>query len=225
MKILIAIISCHALRHYQQVLRDTWLKDLPVGVDYKFFLGSREGIHDSSLHLYEPDEVIMAVGDDLPSLTKKLKSTFCWSLHQEYDFVFKCDLDTLVRPNLLLSSGFEKHDYMGGQNGFFASGGAGYWTSILARAASASDDRDQEAAEDVHTAQAVLDRGMTLHPDPRYKFFPGAMLTSDTVSYHLSSVKGWNGRYAPQMMRDAYSSTGECSPENRPRALRFRRHK
>jgi len=216
MKVLIAILSCHSLRHCEQVLRDTWLKDLPPGVDYKFFLGD-------PLLADEQDEVFLAVGDDLKSLTKKLRRTFSWSLHQEYDFVFKCDLDTLVRPNLLLSSGFENHDYVGGPNGFFASGGAGYWTSVKARAAAASDDRDQEEAEDVHTAQAVLDRGMVLHPDARYKFFPGAVLTPDTISYHLSSVKGWNGKYEPQMMRDAYALTGEYSPEQRPRALRFRR--
>lgn len=216
MKVLVAILSCHSLRHYQQVLRETWLKDLPVGIDYKFFLGEPLGKE-------EEDEVLMTVGDDLSSLTKKVKRAFNWSLHREYDHVFKCDLDTLVRPSLLLSSGFENHDYTGGQNGFFASGGAGYWTSVAARAASATDERDQAEAEDVHTAQAVLDKGMVLHADSRYKFYPGAILTPDTITYHLSSVKEWNGGYDPQMMKDAYSLTGEYSSENRPRALRFRR--
>lgn len=226
MKVLIAILSCHSLRHYQQVLRDTWLKDLPDGVDYKFFMGHELVLprgFEKPLVEHAEDEVSMAVGDDLQSLTKKVKRMFCWSLRRPYDFVFKCDLDTLVRPSLLLSSGFEQHDYSGGQNGFFASGGAGYWTSVKAMAASASDERDQGPAEDVHTAQAVLDKGMVLHADQRYKFFPGAVLTPDTISYHLSSVKGWNGKYEPQMMRDAYTLTGEYAPETRPRALRFRR--
>lgn len=216
-KILIAILSCHALRHYEQAQRDTWIRDIPSGIDYKFFIGSP--VVDE-----EPDEVIMEVGDDLQSLTQKMKATFRWSLNKKYDFVFKCDLDTLVRPALLLSSGFENHDYSGGQNGFFASGGAGYWLSRDARELVVSDVRNQGQAEDVHTAQAVLDHGKALHADVRYKYFPGATLTPDTISYHLSSVRGWGAKYEPWMMSAAYNLTGEYSPYNQPRPIqRFRR--
>lgn len=218
MKVLIAILSCHALRHLEQAQRDTWIKDIPAGVDYKFFLGYP--LLDNT-----DDEVFTAVGDDLDSLTLKMKSIFRWSLYHDYDFVFKCDLDTLVRPALLLSSGFEAHDYSGGLNGFFASGGAGYWLSKNARAAAIADDRDQKQAEDVHTAQAVIDRGMVLHADSRYKFHPGAQLTPDTISYHLSSVRGWNAKYEPSMMYAAYNLTGEYDPANAPRPVRFRRLK
>lgn len=216
MKILIAIPSCHSLRHYEQAVRDTWIKDIPAGVDYRFFVGL-------PLQSEEPDVSFIAQEDDLQSLTKKMKSIFRWSLYRDYDFVFKCDLDTLVRPSLLLSSGFENHDYSGGLNGFFASGGGGYWLGKQARIAAVSDDRDQGQAEDVHTAQAVIDRGMVLHADDRYKFFPGAKLTSDTISYHLSSVRGWNAKYEPRMMYDAYKLAGEYDPANAPRPLRFRR--
>lgn len=221
MKVLVALPSCYALRHLQQVVRDTWLKDLS-GADYKFFLGRREGIHDCSVRVSE-DEVFVDALDDLQSLTIKMQAVYTWTLYEGYDFVFKCDLDTLVRPSLLLTSGFENHDYSGGQNGFFASGGAGYWTSRKARELSVSDARDQRSAEDVHTAQAVIDNGLKFHADPRYKFIPGAILTTDTISYHLSSVKGWSGKYDQQMMRDAYTLSGEYSQESNTRPIRFRR--
>lgn len=223
MKVLVAILSCHSLRHLEQTLRETWLKDLPTDVDYKFFLGSRGGVHDSSFKPYAPDEVALSVDDSMQGLTKKLRLVATWAVCHGYDFMFKCDLDTLVRPRLLMSSGFERYDYTGGQNGFFASGGAGYCLSRKAMMLVAEDQRDQKQEEDVHTAQAVLDKGLVLHADPRFKFCPGALLTPDTITYHLSSIKGWSGRYEPQMMKDAYNLTGEYTPESSPRAVRFRR--
>lgn len=216
MKVLIAIPSCHGFRGYEQAVRDTWAKDIPSEVDYRFFVGL-------PLQSEEPDVSFIAQDDGLQNLTNKMKSIFRWSMYRDYDFVFKCDLDTLVRPKLLLSSGFENHDYSGGLNGFFASGGAGYWLSKQARAAAISDERNQGQAEDVHTAQAVIDRGMVLYTDDRYKFFPGARLTPDTISYHLSSVRGWNSKYEPRMMYEAHSLSGEYAPEISPRPIRFRR--
>lgn len=223
MKTLIAILSCHALRHYEQAQRDTWIKDIPAGVDYKFFLGNKEGVHDSSLRIYDADEVHLDVSDGWSSITEKCVAMFRWALEQNYDFVWKMDLDTFVRPKELLSKGFETHDWVGGQNNFFASGGSGYGVSKRSMERIVARPIDTTCEEDVHTARALLEQNIQLHADTRFKFYPGAILTPDTISYHLSSVKGWNGKYNPQMMRDAYAATGEYSPENQPRPIRFRR--
>lgn len=224
-RILIAILSCHSLRHYEQSVRETWIKDIPEGVDYKFFLGNRAGIHDAALRPYEADEVHLDVPDTWEVITKKCVAMFRWALEKNYDYCFKCDLDTLVRPKLLLGSGFENYDYVGGQNSFFASGGAGYWLSRRAMEAVVNDSRDQGQAEDVHTAQALLDHGFFLHADPRYKLFPGQSLEPEDVACHLTSIRSWDAKYQPQWMREAHSARGTYRPSGEPekRPLRFSR--
>ena len=218
MKVLIAILSCHSLSYCEQAERDTWIPEIPSGVDHRFFLGL------PSVET-EPDEVVLDVGDGWQDITKKSVAVFRWALEKDYDYCFKCDLDTLVRPKLLLGSGFENYDYVGGQNSFFASGGAGYWLSRRAMEAVVNDSRDQGQAEDVHTAQALLDHGFFLHADPRYKLFPGQSLEPEDVACHLTSIRSWDAKYQPQWMREAHSARGTYRPSGEPekRPLRFSR--
>ena len=54
MKILFAIMTCHAYRSRAQAQRETWVKDVPEGVDCRFFLGG-------SATAQNPDEVILDV--------------------------------------------------------------------------------------------------------------------------------------------------------------------
>lgn len=200
MKVLIAILSCHALRDYEQSLRDTWIQDIPAGVDYRFVLGNPAATP-------EADEVFLDVGDTLQDLTHKVVKMFDWVLGQGYDYCIKVDLDTLVRPLGLLQSDFTHWDWVGGQNNFFASGGAGY--TLSRRAMKAVVDRPIEAgpAEDVNTAQALLSQGIQLHHDPRFLFIPGSVLRPDTITYHLSSVKAWDAKATPEDMKAAYAGT------------------
>lgn len=216
MKVLIAILSCHALRHYEQAQRDTWIKDIPEGVDHKFFLGSADTSRGA-------DEVFLDTGDTFSDITEKVVAMFRWALEHGYDFVFKADLDTLVCPVALLASGFEQHDYVGGLNNFFASGGSGYWLSR--RAIQHVVDRPvvPGPTEDVHVGQAVLDNGLELHSDFRYKFFPGSTLDDHTLTYHLSSVVDWAAKYKVEWMYEAYNSRGSYRPYKAPPEIRFRR--
>jgi hypothetical protein len=218
MKVLIATLSCHSLRHCEKDARETWIPEIPSGVDYKFFLGLPSAET-------EPDEVILDVGDGWQDITKKSVAAFRWALEHGYDYCFKCDLDTLVRPVLLLSSGFEQHDYIGGRNTIFASGGAGYWLSRRAMETVVADPRDQGQAEDVHTAQALLDKGFSLHADPRYKFIPGQPLGPEDFTAHLTSLRAWDAKYQPQWMHEAHSARGTYWPLGDPkhRPLRFSR--
>ena len=216
MKILIAILSCHALRGNEQSLRDTWIKDIPEGVDYRFFLGTPQ---------IEPDEVALDVDDSFQGITEKTVALYAWALAQGYDYCVKVDLDTFVRPNLLMTCGFERHDYTGGQNSFFASGGAGYALSRKAMQAVVEHEIEQGPAEDVNTAHALLAQGIELHHDPRFLFAPGAVLSSDTITYHLSSVKGWSAKATPADMYASYNGTFKLPEQSTPaaRAVRFRR--
>jgi hypothetical protein len=199
MKVLIAVPSCHSLKQYEEVIQSTWGKDIPPEVDLRFFLGNPEV---SLAH----DEVFLKVEDGFDSLTNKTVALYAWALEQGYEFVFKCDLDTLVRPRLLLASGFEAYDWVGGANSFFASGGAGYVISRKAMQYVVDAGGAPGFEEDVHIARILLSHGIELHNDPRFKFCPGDVMDDHTITYHLSSVREWYFKgYRPEMMSEAWA--------------------
>jgi len=194
-KTLLAIPSCFSLKHWHTVVRSTWGQDV-LGADLRFFIG------------YPPensDEIQVDSPDDLQGLTHKVVGTFKWALNHGYTYVWKLDLDTLVRPKLL--SGLEQHDWVGGQNSFFASGGAGYGLSKRAMEIVIAHPIEHGPAEDVNTAHALISKGIALHHNPHFLFIPGETLKEDTITYHLSSVKAWDAKATPADMFAAYSGT------------------
>jgi hypothetical protein len=213
MKTLIAIPSCHVLRHYQQVIRETWGKDVPAGVDLRFFLGNRAGIHDSSFHPYAADEVKLDCGDALGDLTKKCVAMFSWALAQGYEYTWKVDLDTLVRPSALPTGAY---DWIGGQNSHFASGGAGYGLSKRAMELVVNWPVTQTCAEDLHNAEALLHAGVQLQADARFRFIPGQTLEPEDLTVHLSSVFGWAVKYDTKTMYEVYNHKGTWYPTSQP---------
>jgi hypothetical protein len=146
MRLLIAIKSCERdmLNCCHTAIRETWGKDFPPNVDVRFFVGNGSASLKS-------DEVRLAVGDDLTALPSKAREMAGWTVENGYDPAFFCDVDTFVKPERLLSCGFEGYDYFGYfGNGFppgvqiptfgdhrlgdiavwaYASGGAGYFLS------------------------------------------------------------------------------------------------
>ena len=209
-RILVAVPSCHALRHYQDAIRDTWGPEVAPRADLRFFLGNPQGTPS-------PDEVFLDVPDDWAGITKKTVAIFRWALSQGYTYVWKADLDTLVRPMLLLSSGLDQYDWVGGQNSHFASGGAGYGLSRRAMECVVNWPITQTCAEDLHTAEALLSSGIQLHHDPRFKFIPGASLEPEDVTYHLSSVRAWDAKYTPAWMYEAWNAKGTYHPLREPK--------
>lgn len=110
MKVLFALKSC---QHDQssgchQAIRDTWGKNLPSGVDVRFFMGG-----DSS-PLLEHDEVHLTVDDDYWELTPKTRGICAYMVLHGYDFVYLCDTDTYLVVKKLLQSGFGAFDFSGG---------------------------------------------------------------------------------------------------------------
>jgi hypothetical protein len=187
LKTLIAIASCRRDRAFQQAQLDTWLKDL-IGADYRFFLGAGD--------TPEEDEVILNVDDSYSGLSQKTQAICKWAITEDYNCLFKCDIDTVVNPRLLLQSG-AYYGYAGAENedlvpGIperirFASGGAGYWLDRTAMEIVA-DSPIRTAAEDVFVADAL--RIHQRYPVwlPGYKWRPYSRIDRGTVTLHLSSA-------------------------------------
>lgn len=210
-KILVAIESCHRDREAQQAQRDTWLSALNV-VDYKFFLG-RPRTKAQCI-----DEVFLDVEDSYETLSIKTQAICDWAFRHNYDFIFKCDIDTVLNGKTATISGGQ--DYVGGENadvdipGFpsgrieFCSGGAGYWLSRKALTAVANADTISTCAEDVFVAHALAKVGILPIFKPGYKWRPGSGIDSETVSLHLSSAL--QKKYEPAQMHEYYEKVKTC---------------
>ena len=204
-KILVAIQSCHRDREAQQAQRDTWLSALSIA-DYKFFLGRPE------TKLQCMDEVFLDADDNYEQLSVKTQMMCWWALDHDYDWMFKCDIDTVLNGNKATISGGQ--DYVGGENadvdipGFppgrieFCSGGAGYWLSRKALTIVVNHASIPTCAEDVFVAHVLKEAGITPIFQPGYKWRPGSDIDSETISLHLSSAL--QKKYEPDDMHKAY---------------------
>src|SRR5271157_5112418 len=188
MNILIAIPSCRAHLAYQQAQRDTWIRDIPLAVDIRFFIGEQSEICEDEVYLGE-DVFVPSQGlKEYPTLPNKTKLVCEWALKLGYDYVFKTDTDTLVNVKNLLNSGFENNDYSGGYNheeaGDFASGGAGYWLSRKAMRV-VTDSFLTYWAEDVFVALALREKGILAARDVAFADHQGdAAFTLKTHRLH-----------------------------------------
>lgn len=120
MKFLVLIPSCARDRKGQPPQAEL----LRGKVDYRFFLGA--GNHDAA-----EDEVILPVRDDYWALPSKVRAALRWALDHEYDYIFKCDRDTYIHADRLVSALPVGLDFVGlvGNPGDCCGGGAGYWLS------------------------------------------------------------------------------------------------
>ena len=192
MKILIAILSCHKEIGLHNNLRDTWLRQVPKGVDYKFFLG-RPGKANAA------DEVYLDVPDTFSGVSQKTSGMVQWAYEHGYDYLFKCDTDTYVNVLRLLASGFEQYDYSGRRyppsndfkihvdgsrtatdwgnrlgNRSEAYGGPGYWLSRKAMKFIVDNKNSQEylgSSEDWWVGAILRRCDITTHNDLRYQDF------------------------------------------------------
>jgi hypothetical protein len=130
MRLLVAVESCERdlVNGCHTAIRETWGKDFAGKADVRFFVGS------GSAQLLA-DEIRLDAPDDYESLPFKTKALLRWAVEQGYDYLYKCDTDTCVLADRLLSCGFEHADYTGhfAQPTSclwpFASGGNGYFLS------------------------------------------------------------------------------------------------
>jgi Galactosyltransferase len=183
MRILIAILGCHARPASRQAQRETWLEDLPgaapsgMRTEYRYFLGR-------PFIVGEPDEVFLDVDDSYRKLPFKTRELMRWARDRDYDWVFKCDDDTYVRPELLLSSNFTADPYSGFAGGRwgkvnrpggpefvygYAQGGAGYWVNRHCMGILAEHLLVNEYCEDVAAGKTLALHGIQPVHDARYQ--------------------------------------------------------
>lgn len=214
MKILIAIPSCRLHSDYQWAQRNTWIKDIPKDVDYKFFLGREAGLEGGvvdeirdEVYLYCSDAFMPERGlKKYPTLPQKTKQICDYALLAGYDYIFKVDTDTLVNVENLLHSGFANNEYSGGYNqeesGEFCSGGAGYWLSRKAMQV-VVDSTVEHWSEDVFVALALKEKGILPVWNSGYRWKPGEIVDKDMITLHLRSALNKN-YYDPAWMYKYY---------------------
>jgi hypothetical protein len=175
-RLLIAVLACHHRAGHLQACRETWVPDTTHQCDYKFFYG--RGSHGD----VQPDEVVLDCDDHYRGLACKVQETARWALANDYEYLFKVDDDTYVRPERVMSSGFEKADFVGRRLGAtdmyhqhaYARGGTGYYLSkksmqTLTAAPKPNPDIPSEYAEDSWVGKTLLQAGIECTNDDRLR--------------------------------------------------------
>ena len=168
MKILIAIKSCHQYHSRANAQRQTWIKDIPDGVDYKFFLGRHLTNTPSE------DQIFLDAEDNYFGLPEKMKKACAWALEKEYDYVFFCDDDTYVVVPRLLQAIPQGSDYVGrlrGPSGNWPApycSGFAYWLSAKALKIVAETTLNLDTADDRQIGNMLHSAGVQATYDSRF---------------------------------------------------------
>lgn len=134
-KTLIAVVTCRTRLHtWAQCIRDTWMPLVPKDrADVVFFIGRREGLHDTALDILPTNVVSLDCNDAYEGLPDKVKSIARWAKARGYSYMLKCDDDVVLKPVALLNSGYNLSDYTGRANRppqpYVVPMGFNYWLS------------------------------------------------------------------------------------------------
>ena len=181
--ILIAVCSCRHYHAKRQVLRETWMKNLPPGTRAVFFVG--EGIDEVE------DDVFVVEGapDDYEHLPAKVRAFFGRSLVDPeigaFDWLFKCDDDTYVAAGRLIELTCLGYEHVGDAEFMpyrrAASGGAGYLLSRrLVEVLAASDGLPNVGPEDVILSGEAVE------------ICEGRCLATRRLSHHARCYPRWD---------------------------------
>ena len=189
LKILLAVETCAKYHSRRVAQRRTWLKHLPDGLDWKYFVGKTEQL------VNEPDIVRLYCGDGYNDLIQKTRMVIRWAVQGGYDYLFKTDDDTYVDATKLLASGFEQHDYVGwSRQRTYAQGGSGYWLSrkAMLKITHDTDPTPETLAEDQHIGAVlarheiypVHDGRYLVGPSPKWDGWPTRSARNDIITLH-----------------------------------------
>ena len=170
MKTLIALISCHARPQYADAQRETWITQVPAGLDYRFFLG--QGNREP-----KADEVFLSCDDSYRGLPNKVQETVRWALSYGYDYMLKIDDDVVLKPAVFASAGYNNYDFSGHINedrqAVSAPWGFCYTLSRRAMEKVAQASLPPNNNDEVWVANTLAQHGITLHNENRYHLHKG----------------------------------------------------
>lgn len=175
MRVLLAIVSCHAFEARRKAIRETWLPLVPDSIDVKFFVGLKVNSLRTATPLIEENVVQLPVDDTYQGLAMKTKAIAAYAEANSYDWLCKIDDDVYLQPARLLDSCFEiMGDYIGRKRGPsgqrpapYASGFC-YWLSRDAMKIVAKMDTQGDPAEDRCVGNTLLEAGIECTPDYRF---------------------------------------------------------
>ena len=169
-KLLIAAPTCVEHLERQKVCEELWGS---TGLCDVMFYTAEEFMVPAEADTCRTDELgyFQKAGQNL---SYRLRSLCHWALLEGYNFLFKCDTDTCVWVDNLLSSGFSQYDYVGyrqddGSSTGYASGGAGFWLSRFAMQTIATTQDASDPVDDAWVGRTMRDAGIALHHDERYR--------------------------------------------------------
>lgn len=194
-KLLIAILTAHRYDYYiddltveynktrclnqsdrVSTIRNTWVKDIPAGVDYRFFYGTKlrsnlvkpnqrpSTIPKDVLRPPLADEVYLDCGDNYTHNPDKMKAICKYALDGGYDYILRVDDDTFVYPDRLLKSDWDTAVYSGSGNGTFHPGGCMFLNRTAMELILAA--RITHYADDLWIGQVMSTNGVKLHEIP-----------------------------------------------------------
>jgi len=110
-KTLLAIVNARHRADWRAAIRRTWLPQVPRDrADVFFFVGQGDPIPD-------PERVIeLSCSDVYNDLPSKIQTMVQWALRNGYEHFLKIDDDVVLRPLTFLDSGYENHEFSGGEN-------------------------------------------------------------------------------------------------------------
>lgn len=168
-RILIAIVNCRSRQNWAKAVRESWQqRAISAGADVRFFVGRGETPAEGAVEL--------DCDDSYQGLPDKVREILKWALQRDYDFVLKCDDDVVLHPELILVSGFDKHDFTGHEHvkDSPVPYGFNYWLSKKAMEIVAKEPLPAGSNNDEAWVTHTLKRkGIFLHHDPRYCLHDG----------------------------------------------------
>lgn len=177
-KALIAVVNARTRQNtWAAAVRSTWFDLVPKELaDVKFIVGRGEG----EVPL---DTLTLDCDDSYQGLPSKVQAIARYAASQGYHHVLKLDDDVIIKPNALLSSGYDKYQYSGranrrpnAENPFWVPMGFAYWMNsvcmdIISKATLPNNNDDERwVAESLHR------HGIELHDDKRYHLYMGGLL-------------------------------------------------
>lgn len=154
--VVIGIVSAPNNHDQRSVIRQTWAKHVPDNVQVLFVVGT-----NSTNYVVEQigDMLLIPMEESYGFLPYKSRMLCSWAVNNtSCRYVFKCDDDTYVDVDKLMTIADGKHDYIGNPCvPGVASGGAGYLLSRRAAACVGTHMNRGYGSEDVLVAKCLFD--------------------------------------------------------------------